>query len=190
MSHFATLVLTNTGTDEEVSRLLAPYDENQVAFADGSRWDWWVIGGRFSGLLDGYDPTQDPVNIKICDLCSGTGERPGGREQFGDAWHEWCNGCNGCHGTGQTLKFASQWRPHDGDRMPARDLSFDDERVPHAVVTPDGRWHENERMGWWGQTIPNERGDEPAPEDMWAAAVTALVEQHPDAIAYVVDCHV
>jgi len=191
MTHYAALVLTETGSDEEVDRLLAAYSENGEWFADGSRWDWWVIGGRFTGLLDSYAPEKDPANIEACDLCAGTGERPGGREEFGAEWYQRCHGCNGCDGTGQRVKWPTQWAPHDGDRQPASQLLSEPlQYMPHAVVTPDGKWHENERLGWFNTPIPNEQGTDPAPEDLWKAAVAALIEQHPDAVAVVVDCHV
>jgi len=56
MSHFSVVVFTKTGKEDEVERLLAPYDENGEWFADGSRWDWWVIGGRWDGVLLGLEP--------------------------------------------------------------------------------------------------------------------------------------
>jgi hypothetical protein len=193
MTHFAVWVLTQCAeaSERELSELLAPYNENGEWFADGSRWDWWVVGGRFTGMLDGYDLEKDPANIETCNQCAGTGERPGGREQFGDKWYEWCHGCNGCMGTGQSLKFATRWVEHDGDSQPvSRVLAAPPAYPPVAVVTPDGKWHENERTGWWGATIPNENGTEPASADVWTAAVTALLEQHPCATVTVVDCHV
>lgn len=27
-------------------------------------WDWYQIGGRWTGLLDGYDPQKDPKNLE------------------------------------------------------------------------------------------------------------------------------
>jgi hypothetical protein len=40
-------------------------------------WIDWTVGGRWSGLLDGYDPTTNPVNFTPCDVCGGSGDRPG-----------------------------------------------------------------------------------------------------------------
>lgn len=140
MTHFATLVLTTGGGDDEVERLLAPYDEAGEWFADGSRWDWWVVGGRYTGLLTpDYNPTDDPLNVERCDLCMGTGERPGGRERFGSEWFDWCKGCNGCLGTGERVKHAPDWRSHDGDRMSVSSIQLDAMRLPVALVTPDWR---------------------------------------------------
>jgi hypothetical protein len=95
----------------QVEELMAPWYVGENS--DDGWWDWWVIGGRFTGLLSGYDPKQDPVNQEICTTCNGTGTRPGGLEEFGAKWLAWVKGCNGCLGTGHTTK----WRlaPHDGD---------------------------------------------------------------------------
>ncbi|MBA9067468.1 hypothetical protein FHR71_001198 [Methylobacterium sp. RAS18] len=66
------------------------------------KWDWWVLGGRWSGMLaPAYDPHKDPENFETCWLCAGTGVRTDGRSGAG---------CNGCDGTGRSLKHAPKWR--------------------------------------------------------------------------------
>lgn len=40
---------------EAVGAQMAPFDEAEECFKRGSRWDWWVIGGRYSGRLLGHD---------------------------------------------------------------------------------------------------------------------------------------
>lgn len=94
MSHFTVLVLTNE--KKSVEKLLAPYDEDGTFFraeqtahrkAKGggvrvvrrrpaSRWDWWCVGGRWTGLFSDYDAGKDPRNWSVCNLCGGTGTRP------------------------------------------------------------------------------------------------------------------
>jgi len=47
-------------------------------YSPSAKWDWWEIGGRWTGELDSkYDPRKDPRNIVPCSLCDGTGDRPG-----------------------------------------------------------------------------------------------------------------
>lgn len=66
-----------------------------------SKWDWWKVGGRYSGkFVPGCNPDEDPLNKEKCFLCSGTGIRsdailPGK--------------CNGCEGTGICTKWPSEW---------------------------------------------------------------------------------
>lgn len=40
-----------------------------------SKWDWYQIGGRWSGILDNYNPTEDPLNQEPCGYCRATGIR-------------------------------------------------------------------------------------------------------------------
>jgi hypothetical protein len=39
--------------EDHVEEQMAPFDENNEMFRDGSRWNWWVIGGRWDGVLMG-----------------------------------------------------------------------------------------------------------------------------------------
>ncbi len=195
MSHFVTLVLTETGDEEEVARLLAPYDENGEWFADGSRWDWWVIGGRWNGwLIEDYDPIKDERNYELCPGCAGTKTRLDGLSGEGN-----CNYCAvgrtedgsfSLEGTGRALKWNSEWAdpPEGGNVAPVKGLQLPG--MPFAVVTPDGKWHERARMGWFGATVEDEDANGEKPEVLWEAAVKALLEQWPDSVAVVVDCHV
>lgn len=59
MSHFTVAVFTKVGTEEDVARLLAPFEEREDWFEEGSRWDWWVIGGRWDGAIRGLVPIDD-----------------------------------------------------------------------------------------------------------------------------------
>ena len=34
--------------------------------------------------------------------------------------------------------------------MASTDFLFKKEIIPFAIVTPDGEWHEEGEMGWWG----------------------------------------
>jgi len=63
--HAAVLVIVPQ--DVSVAEALEPYRN--------AEWDGFEVGGRFTGLLDGYDPEQDPENFESCELCNGTGKR-------------------------------------------------------------------------------------------------------------------
>ena len=118
MSHAAVLValspddVKRAGGDvkEAVAYQMEPFNENGEWFKDGSRWDWWVIGGRFTDRLDAerYDPSSDPANKQTCWLCNGTGKRDdalGRQERQRDPSY----GCNGCGGTGMETKHPSEF---------------------------------------------------------------------------------
>jgi hypothetical protein len=200
VTHFATLVLVPQGTSEiesKVAELLAPYDENDEWGRDGSRWDWWVIGGRFTGMLDGYKPWEDEANYEPCRFCEGTGtttravadQYPAYEPHVGKP----CIQCNQKDAPfpGKVMRFAGHGFGHGGDITPARNIDVDTIRfVPGSVVTPDGEWHEQGRVGMFASVLPNEKGEEPKEADEWRREFSGLLEANRDAIAVVVDCHV
>lgn len=133
---------TKTDTAEAVKELLDRYE--------GPFWDWYQIGGRWTGRLNGYEPDKDPANIKPCDLCSGTGLRidPIGLElRQKDAGYT----CNGCQGKGKRLAWPTEWRPNEGDRQPADKIPADFE--PHSMVDFAGRWIEEVSAERWAKEL-------------------------------------
>jgi hypothetical protein len=161
MSHACVLVaidVVDPTNREEIEAAvdfqMAPYDENGEFFADGSRWDWYQIGGRFTGLLNpDYDAAQDPRNWESCTTCGGTGTRPGGLKEFGEAWFAGCNGCNGCQGTGKSRKFRNAPVPFDVAQVKTIDKS----KIGAAYAFLRNRhWHEAERMGWFAMPTKSE----------------------------------
>lgn len=89
---------------------------------EGGFYDWYQIGGRWTGYFDGYDPTKDPRNLEQCHLCKGTGRREdeiGRKARIEDPSYT----CNGCAGTGQSVRWPSSWARHQGDIMPVASLT-------------------------------------------------------------------
>lgn len=174
MSH-ATLLIAPT--KEQISNLggkienviaweMQPFDENEEWFRDGSRWDWYSLGGRSTGLLSGYEPWKDPANMETCDLCNGTGTRLDGMKV--------ADGCNGCSGKGERQKWPTQWEDHSGDVAKVAQVlewaqqgkirKYEDTPVgtngepviPASAFLRNRHWHESERMGWFGTSIRTE----------------------------------
>lgn len=82
-------------------------------------WDWWVVGGRWTGLLAaGYDAEKDPANFETCFICHGGGLRT---DELGRAARLKDPGytCNGCGGTGKSLKHPAKFRPIGNSAMVA-----------------------------------------------------------------------
>jgi hypothetical protein len=100
---------------------------------DGGFWDWFQIGGRWTGTFDGYDPMKDPANQKPCDLCGATGKRT---DSVAEAYPHLK--CNGCDGTGIQTEWPTQWKHHDGDVMPVAHLTEDHLREFYRIVLPNG----------------------------------------------------
>lgn len=128
------------------TKLLAPYDENLCEHEDDCScervWDWWVIGGRWTGALSEYDPTLDPANYERCFICGGSGQRKRTESPFAGDWtdQQWegwlqsSGGCNGCQGKGEALSF--RFQPHEGDVAPVRFAL--NARVPYTVFCEHG----------------------------------------------------
>ena len=108
MSHACAIVVTDTKpTQETLEKTLRPWRElecteiNDEYVRENAKWDWWQIGGRYTGhLTEAYNPSEDPANQERCWLCRGTGKRPDMTVH---------DGCNGCHGTGISTKWPTQW---------------------------------------------------------------------------------
>jgi len=213
MSHACVLVavdVADPSNPEEVNAAVSfqmdPYDESGEWFRDGSRWDWWTIGGRYAGMLDkSYDPDKDDRNFEVCRWCAGTGTRTD------MVVH---NGCNGCGGTGIARKFSNA--PFAGDVTQKGKWNPESLRnAPYAFLR-ERHWHEGSRLGWFGceTTTECERksddpdvlvrrcmtiGDENArictwnePYDFWKEQfVTRFIEPLPsETVLVVVDYHV
>lgn len=128
----------------------------------GVEYDWYQIGGRYTGTFDGYDPEADPNNKEVCSLCKGTGKRTD---------MEVVNGCNGCSSTGISIKWPTQWGFHDGDVVSVADALKSDIWIT-PIVTPDD-WTEIEYE------------DDTVGRQEWVG----LLSKYPDKWLVVVDCH-
>lgn len=136
-----------------------------TANPDG-HWDWYVVGGRWTGVLaPDYDPAQDPANTERCPLCAGAG-------------------CTSCDRTGRRTKWPSEWAQTDVDVRPVATLDdVDLSQLFYAFVTPDGTWHAQGRMGWFGSS------SDAMNDEQWRTYVAELAAAHRSCTAIVVDCH-
>lgn len=167
-----------------------------------AKWDWWVIGGRWSGWLgrdqgrrsefdldglrdratakaladyDRYHPGIDPPDAPWAEFR----QRYASIEEAREAWwsHPFC----------AALRQADVWLEPD-DFMCDRDTYAARARVnavvPFALVA-EGQWAARGDMGWWA-TVSNER-----PEGEWEAFVNHMLDNlDGDTLLTVVDCHI
>lgn len=66
--------------DDDGSRMTTAYCYGsgtiKSTYNPKSKWDWWVVGGRWTGIFKpNYDPYDDPKNQQTCDICNGSGRR-------------------------------------------------------------------------------------------------------------------
>jgi hypothetical protein len=164
MSHASVIVALSPQDIEAADSILDAvafqmdtFKEGSELFADGSRWDWYQVGGRYTGTFDGYDPETDPANIVSCEICQGTGLR---NDQLGRD-HRLLNPeytCNGCDGAGQRVEWPTQWVEHAGDittRANATELVGEDRLTAYAFLR-NREWRERSRLGWWAMEAKTE----------------------------------
>lgn len=159
MSHFLTYVLVPKGVEDveaAAQNLLAPFDENFPCSYDTTEC--------------GCCGTKDR---KTCKECKGTNVRVYSYNP--DAKWDW-------------WEIGGRW---DGllrhNAMNAAKLVASkkfDELVPFAVLTPDGEWHEQGRMGWFGHA-QNEKESA-----AWKKEVTEVLKHHADSVAVACDLHI
>lgn len=153
------------------------------------QWDWWMVGGRWTGLLaKDYEPGSDPQNYHPCELCGQTGVRWWEEREEGEIprsvgypefegqetpWGAEAKTCNGCEGTGTARNFHNA--PFSGDIAPVEKIVDRDNLGSSlaAVLTPDGKWHSH-------------RNDS---ERDWQEEVGRLLAEHQQSVAVLVDCH-
>jgi len=166
--------------DKQISGIMDPYwEERQVLkqteewIDDNNRkhieifwtnpngfWDWFEIGGRWTGDHDGYNPRTDRRNWEKCSLCEGTGYR---NDKLGKAERErdptyTCNACGEydhekkqwSHGNLPAgMRVAWNYKRHDGDIMPVKEIS-DDLQCYTLILNGKDVYHRKE---WNGKTF-------------------------------------
>ena len=174
--HYGVLVLIEPESDMTREHIEALVEHALEDFRD-AEWDWYQIGGRWTGHFDGYKPESDPRNVEVCDLCGGTGDRATFRGEPKEHQHE--TGCNGCLGKGTRAKWPTQWTKHDGDIRPVELLNEGDLDI--YAICENGAWYGGEYYVPWkegGKFIKREM-----PPLEW------LKKERAGYLAVVVDCH-
>lgn len=108
--------------EKKIKEFMDQY-ENQV-------WDWWTIGGRWTGTLDKYEPHEDRANYEKCDLCNGTGlrnDRIGQDARAKDPSYT-CNACG--HYNSETKKYEYE----HGHSRPGLKLKFTYNRHANDIM--------------------------------------------------------
>ena len=210
MSHFTVAVFSRSPDDVET--MLDPFyegvdcnseyaefveddgcDYDERAGAKGywcnpsAKWDWYSIGGRWSGLLrlKNSDNTVDSARVLECDfspdkeeydqavrfwevVVDGQPLRDGEKEEDFSSWYK-------------PQYFIDQYRTKENY---AEQLSM---FSTYAFLTADGEWNEPGEMGWFGfaDTTADSR-------DAYNKAFDAYLKQahNEDLFITIVDCHI
>jgi hypothetical protein len=155
-----------TGKDAETGRY--GYWENPNA-----KWDWWKVGGRYSNRLRTKDGRiVNSAKVKDIDWDAMRKDRIAGAE---NAWTE---------AEGKT--DAERYFCYGIEKDETREQYIEDagEFTTFAVITPDGKWHEEGEMGWFA-CVSNE---DPNWQKNYYDAF--LRDADPEATITIVDCHI
>lgn len=177
--HYGNLVIIEKTNDPDalkaaVEDAMGPNEQN------GGFWDWYQIGGRWSGTLDGYEPEADPKNIVVCDQCNGTGLRTDAvGEQLRAADPEYK--CNGCQGKGKHAAWPTQWATHPGDIVPIESVTDKAYELIFRVRVHDMRdSFGGERYVPWAEKkfAPNEMPPLDWLKQEYAGCLAVIVDNH------------
>lgn len=113
--HYTVAVICKEVKELEVEKLLAPYnellaDEGGASYSQ-AKWDWWTIGGRWSGLLNGSDDARigDIANNLPDDFSTYAVVTPDGN------WH--APGEMGWFCSSESEEEWSEWQKHYKERF-------------------------------------------------------------------------
>lgn len=95
-----------------------------------SKWDWYVIGGRWDGWINDRETSSEAVS----------------------------------------------------DNIATTEAVLERNRIPHAIITPDGQWHEQGQMGWFGIMLTE--------NDDYQSEARLLLGQFPGHHIITLDAHI
>ena len=179
---------------DEDGNLLSTYNPN-------SKWDWYVIGGRFSGGLKAkngehgedsafnanprVDGEFDSARVGDIDFSMDMDEYNKAIRYWevvvekqplkdGEKEDDFCNWYRDGY-------YEEYYRDKETYAKICASCNT------YAVVTPDGTWHEKGSMGWWGTS--SETGDESLDWDLHYKE-RFIDTADPDWTLTIVDCHI
>lgn len=140
-----------------------------------SRWDWYSVGGRWGKhpipLKDGSSAVECPVSKIDFGI---------DQEEYDNALKRWSELTE----TDENGLLKSEYfkiRYKDAETFARSRSQFS----THAIVTPDGKWIEKGKMGWFAYCSAT-----PEEERAWDANYESLVTRYKDYVATFVDCHI
>ena len=186
--------LLNAETDEdfynyEVSESMVGEDGNEYStYNPNSKWDWWCIGGRWSGsLLSKVDGTMyDTLQIKDWDYDKFNTESI---EYYKRFWQVAVEGAERTEEEKENGDFLFIYKPEyylEKYGSMSNYIKCMCTFSTYAVLTPDGEWLAPGRMGWWGISCA-----EVEDEFKWERDYIDLISTfNPEYYVTIVDCHI
>lgn len=129
---------------ELVSHQMEPFNEAGEWFKNGSRWDWFVIGGRYTGKFLGQDIIyrKDLSDDNICEFK---------KKAAIDTWNKFQAEKNKDKFTREYIYGLS-----DNETKESLILKYQKRKISAYAFLINRHWHECERLGWFGTTAKTE----------------------------------
>jgi len=148
-----------------------------------AQWDWWTIGGRWDGILSLKPHTQNKNQAQIKDVIFSQNT-----DAYAEAIRFWDIVVEGAPlRDGETIPLhldSSYYVDQFGTKE--RFAQVNSSLSVWAIVTPDGEWIENGKMGYFGigdATIES--------REQFAKCFNEIVVQgDPELYITIVDCHI
>jgi len=248
MSHYTVAVITKNGTMEEVTTLLAPFDENiemdeypeewpqkyketfwlrymgdepydesklkelysengadwddnESTFDDDgnikrwttynkqSKWDWWQVGGRWSGEVIRTNEGEECDEAKLSDVDFKINTESERWKECFEAYNVWMSDKEPKTKREKELKSQMFYKKeyYTSKYKDATDFANSMcNPITHAILLPNGEWIEPGQMGWWGVSDA-EVEDEINYEKNYFSYLKPYME---DYYITIVDCHI
>ena len=172
--------------DVEVNTDMVDEEGNEYStYNPESRWDWWEIGGRWSGSLRDYNGEYHNT-LKIADWDYNY------INPDNIAYHSrfWEIAVEGAEPTEEEKsKYILWYKPEYYIEKYGNKSNYIKSMITfsaYALLTPDGEWLEPGKMGWWGVSHAD-----PADHGKWERDFTSLIDTFDkDMYITIVDCHI
>lgn len=141
-------VTKGTGKDtyqEAVAYQMLPFDENGEWFKDGTRWDWWQIGGRYHGRFPGATNQTTRRDLTESLLLESQ------RQRAAKLWQDWEAEKNK-----SPIIRGLRYNLEENDTLETVTARFEKKLLSAYVFLKDRRWCEFGRLGWFGTPAPTE----------------------------------
>ena len=192
-------------TDEECYKsAIEWYEPDQIGeegevystYNPDSQWDWYQLGGRWSGLLKLKDGAEGVTgSTGLMDSHANKGAQWVDQAKFKDIdWERMKDNPSYIKSAKKEWKDAEEGKglyklEYYKERYGTLE-NFIAERCAFgtwAVVTEDGEWLEKGEMGWWG--LSSETHEE---AKKWSDGFyeTFLKDRKPDDVISIIDCHI
>jgi len=174
---------------------LDPKGNLLTTYNPDSKWDWFVIGGRWKGLLC-YNKNNGGMKtnqgrIKFIDWKKLNRPLKKDKDYWSRLWDIAVRGCIKTKLEVKKHKYIFVYKKEyylkyyqNKEMFIKRNTEF----KTHAVVTPDGKWHEKGEMGWFGVSH-----DKPKEAKKWDLGFYGrFIKPYLDTnyVITVVDCHI